>query len=597
MTDEESVVPPAPIRESSALLPIVIGITGHRDISDIDAAEIHVRQVVREIETAYPHSPLVVMTPLADGADRILAHVGLSLDLQVLAPLPLPLDEYCNDFSAASVAEFNEILRHPNVEHYVLPYAPFCNETNTQDHGYWRNLQYVQVGVHVAKRSHILLALWDGKNNGKAGGTSQIVFFRRHGYLHEEPGTDIDPTTPDPLLRSYQVETPDNGIMCIVPVQRQSNAADDTYSTQGLGEPVWEPRHVRHATSAKRTKDQGDVERDYMELQQLDKYNELANTYLHEVSMEALLEHAPIPGASFQDLLRQNVASSLASKVVPQTRRVLLTAFCLTWAMVVSFVLFGIKLSLAWLGAYLVFLLSTAVVIVWSNYGSKYSEALDIRALAEALRVQLYWNIAGVQESVSDHYLYRHRQATGWIRKGLIGSAVLAQRETTHEEWISIYERWIQGQASYYQRRVRKNQRTVINGNFVANVLFGCGLLLITTVFTLAITGLAHLLSSPLQLPLITLMAALPASSGLLKGYLEATGYREDIETYRYMEQLFERASEEFDHALRHAAGKLPAKRAAELREIVRKLGIEALRETSEWNTTHKAKMPKMPTG
>jgi len=44
------------------------------------------------------------------------------------------------------------------------------------------NLQgcnYKSVGVYVANKSDILLALWDGTFNGKSGGTGDIVNYAR----------------------------------------------------------------------------------------------------------------------------------------------------------------------------------------------------------------------------------------------------------------------------------------------------------------------------------------------------------------------------------------------------------------------------------
>ena len=37
----------------------------------------------------------------------------------------------------------------------------------------------------------------------------------------------------------------------------------------------------------------------------------------------------------------------------------------------------------------------------WGDYDNKY---FDYRALAEGLRVQIFWRIAGLRDSVADHY-------------------------------------------------------------------------------------------------------------------------------------------------------------------------------------------------
>jgi hypothetical protein len=46
-------------------------------------------------------------------------------------------------------------------------------------------------------------------------------------------------------------------------------------------------------------------------------------------------------------------------------------------------------------------------------------QALDYRALAEALRVQIYWMAAGISESVAASYLQQMRSEMSWIRQAV----------------------------------------------------------------------------------------------------------------------------------------------------------------------------------
>jgi hypothetical protein len=47
------------------------------------------------------------------------------------------------------------------------------------------------------------------------------------------------------------------------------------------------------------------------------------------------------------------------------------------------------------------------------DYQNRYQ---DYRGLAEGLRIQFFWRLAGVGECVADHYLGRHRYEMQWIR-------------------------------------------------------------------------------------------------------------------------------------------------------------------------------------
>ena len=102
-------------------LPLVIGVTGHRDLRDEDIALLKtaVEVVFDRLEefinpdrpfdrmrrmvwsTAGKHAgatPMIVLTSLAEGADQLVAQVALERGLQLVAPLPLPTEEYRRDF-------------------------------------------------------------------------------------------------------------------------------------------------------------------------------------------------------------------------------------------------------------------------------------------------------------------------------------------------------------------------------------------------------------------------------------------------------------------------------------------------------------------
>ena len=57
-------------------VPLVIGVTGHRDLLEAEQEIIkdRVQKFFRELQGRFPDLPLMVMTPLAEGADRIAAY-------------------------------------------------------------------------------------------------------------------------------------------------------------------------------------------------------------------------------------------------------------------------------------------------------------------------------------------------------------------------------------------------------------------------------------------------------------------------------------------------------------------------------------------
>ena len=49
--------------------------------------------------------------------------------------------------------------------------------------GLARDQQYAQAGIFVSSHCHILLALWDGRESDRLGGTAQVVRFHLHGEM------------------------------------------------------------------------------------------------------------------------------------------------------------------------------------------------------------------------------------------------------------------------------------------------------------------------------------------------------------------------------------------------------------------------------
>jgi hypothetical protein len=98
---------------TSGALPLVIGVTGHRDLRTADrpVLEQTVRRAIEELRDQCPHTPLIVLSALAEGADRLVAHAALDLGLSLIVPLPMPQAEYEKDFDGpGSLEDFRSLL-------------------------------------------------------------------------------------------------------------------------------------------------------------------------------------------------------------------------------------------------------------------------------------------------------------------------------------------------------------------------------------------------------------------------------------------------------------------------------------------------------
>src|SRR3984957_3813641 len=173
MANSESSSPPRPP------LVVQIGVTGHRPnrLSPDVAAALPAQcdQILKAIEALAfrAHDPLIhspeppllrVLSPLAEGADRMVANAGLSLGAYLQCPLPFHEEEYCRDFaSESSRDEFHALLAKASAVFQI---------NGTHDAA---DVAYERVGRFVLEQSDFLIAIWDGEPAAGRGGTTQIV--------------------------------------------------------------------------------------------------------------------------------------------------------------------------------------------------------------------------------------------------------------------------------------------------------------------------------------------------------------------------------------------------------------------------------------
>jgi len=157
--------------------PIVIGVTGHRELRERDIPRLRelVRAELTKLKTEYPYSPFVMLSSLAAGADLLCAEVAIELGITLKCPLPMELDQYRLDFDAEALANFDAMLAQAE-EVFVAP------ATEPPPEEMSRNFYYRQAGIYVTTHSHVLLALWDGSPAKPDGcGTAEAVDFMLNG--------------------------------------------------------------------------------------------------------------------------------------------------------------------------------------------------------------------------------------------------------------------------------------------------------------------------------------------------------------------------------------------------------------------------------
>ena len=159
----------------SRRFPLIFGVSGHRDLLSADVPQLRdqLLQIFARFRAAYPHTPFRLLTPLAEGADRLTAAVALASEIGLFVPLPMEQQKYEQDFTTAeSLAEFRALLAMAE-SHWEI--------SITTTHGpESRTRQYAEVGDFIARHSHVLILLWDGGDNRKVGGTAWVKKRREH---------------------------------------------------------------------------------------------------------------------------------------------------------------------------------------------------------------------------------------------------------------------------------------------------------------------------------------------------------------------------------------------------------------------------------
>lgn len=150
--------------------PEIIGITGHRMNALTPARARELEEDIRNVLIAIcgPKAEgMVLITALAEGADRIAAASAMQTGMKVHALLPFPRDVYEADFETSQSKEtFRTFLKHA-ARVTELPASRGSAEDDAR--------AYAACGAKMVSLCELLLAVWDGQEGRGAGGTNDVI--------------------------------------------------------------------------------------------------------------------------------------------------------------------------------------------------------------------------------------------------------------------------------------------------------------------------------------------------------------------------------------------------------------------------------------
>src|ERR1022692_4482267 len=172
-----------PFSSVAGQVSLVVAITGHRDLDPAHTSWYRARigQIFSDLRQRYPETPLLLMSGLAEGADRIAVRAAIDQGISYIAVLPMPEYLYRTDFvTEASDTEFVE-LRERASRCLTLPLnsAADANSEDAAVRENARNAQYQALARFFVQYSQILIAIWDrDRSERKPGGTADVVMMK-----------------------------------------------------------------------------------------------------------------------------------------------------------------------------------------------------------------------------------------------------------------------------------------------------------------------------------------------------------------------------------------------------------------------------------
>jgi hypothetical protein len=486
----------------------------------------------------------------------------------------MPQEEYERDFATPeSLARFRRLLAQAQVRHLPLAAGNTMEKINAR--GEARNRQYAQLGMFVSSHCQLLLALWDGHPSDATGGTAQVVQFHLHNVM---PGLRVDEVAPNLLADDesdliYHLgcsrRLADAPPPALAPMQAQWRTLAGSASAEGAV-----PQHYRHVF--------GQMETFNRDLQRHADALAKSGSLLWNAGAPAALP--PIVAA----LERQfHAADWLAMHFRRRVRSSLLCTHVLAALMGLAFILYSdVEANRGYVALFLLLFALGLLLNAFGQHRQWQRKYLDYRGLAEGLRVQLYWRLAGVEIPPNntlgyDSFLQKQDVDLSWIRHAMRGTGLLRDEDFLPvPAWLQwVVRHWIGdaqgrgGQLEYFRRGGELRERA-----YRWTTRLGDGALLAGLGGAAVLLFAGTRLGSGSQQALMLGMGLLPLLAGIREAYSHKKADKELIKQFRFMQRLFASCRERLSRA----------RDDTEVRQLLLALGRACLEEHAEWILLHR---------
>jgi hypothetical protein len=387
-------------------------VVGHRDLRPEETVAIRgaVEKLMKRLRDDHPAVPLRLICSMAAGADLLVAEVAAELGILITALLPYARRLCRGDLDTEEdKARFDRLCDSSDVVELGLPAD--ADPGHIERAGELRDRQLQRAGAIIARYSGLMIAIWNGESTNHRAGTARAMQFRRQGVM---PSDELV-VSPRDVLLSPQDDDLNFEIRCGRASQSDTSgvAVVGFTGTDAHGGEEY-PRHMRTT------------------LERLAELNRDMAEFAGDIAQKGRQLSQPSPAPLPETLQYLDRLFTAADWMGGHYRRCFTTALKARyglWALM-AFLLIAFKKDsygrvamVCILGVLAVFLCGT-VLAYWAHRGAWHRKYLDYRALAEALRVDFYWEVAGVRkeydgEFAHESFLQKQDVELQWIRNAM----------------------------------------------------------------------------------------------------------------------------------------------------------------------------------
>jgi hypothetical protein len=514
----------------------------------------------------------------------------LTKGIPVVAVLPLPLESYEDDFAdPADLHAFRKLLQQASAI-ITLPTSS-SNVESTLDRAWC----YKTVGAYIVRHCTVLIALWDGVEENKAGGTSDVVRMKLHG-VHPTPQSGENIFKLASVGPVHQIVTPRQSSTEIPEIRLQVLHPDGSATVIGAAKLEPLDRATRFLIAGLRR-----FNGDWIKLRK-----SLASR-MHESEQEILPSAAVTNDIAYlrrcyavADVMAQHF-QKLSTRTVRCYFWLLLLAGLLLETIVYGFYYSDFVRKYSVVIAYLAVMGTIWCVYFFSNRREFHNRYHEYRALAEALRIQLFWRLAGIDESVGDYYPNCQVGELGWVHRALRAVSLPIEGPGGGNVEL-VKEQWVRGQLSFYDKAAKRDgryaRRLSLWGTVALWVAVPWAALKVLVRPAEHLKGgldlgtrAPYVLHVPAGAPmfglstLFVILATMSAVALALFGYNHLRGFSEHAKRYSGMIPLFEYSSRAISKSCD----------CGSRQRVLLHLGREALAENAYWLLMHHQRKFDLP--